>query len=442
MSKPLSPLPSFAVLAIGDEVLRGEIVNGNAAFLSEQAFGLGLVPGEHAVVADDPGMMEATLKRLCEAHAVVLVTGGLGPTEDDRTVDVVARILGVAPAIHEPSREAMRARFARHDFKLTPNNERQVRVPAGADPLPNSVGLAPGFHVQLGGSAVFFMPGVPREMNRIFADHVEPRLRQLVANAGGLPMAVKTWHVYGMGESHIDHRLQGLIEGLPDASLHFRAAQTECHVRLVLRHLPTAEAAVEAQARLRLIEEAVRQRLGDAVYGEDDDTFAAVVQRLFRSKGKTLAFAESCTGGYAGQLFTEEPGASQVFLGSVVSYANAVKLAVLGVKPETLAAHGAVSEACAGEMAEGARRLLGADVAVSITGIAGDSRDGSTRPVDVPGEKPVGTVCFGVASEGQTTTLTKLISGGRERIRRAAAFAALDLARRAVLPGGPSPGPV
>ncbi|MDX2024235.1 MAG: CinA family nicotinamide mononucleotide deamidase-related protein [Deltaproteobacteria bacterium] len=423
---------SFAVLAIGDEVLRGEVVNGNAAFLSDRAFGLGLVPGEHAVVADEPSDMKAALVRLCRAHKLVFVTGGLGPTDDDRTVDVVSAMLGVQPEIHADSHEAMRLRFARHNYVLTPNNERQVRVPSGALPLPNPVGLAPGFETKIEGATVYFMPGVPREMNRIFDDHVVPRLQAAILAVGGMPTLVRTFHVYGMGESHIDHRLAGLIDDVADVSLHYRAAPTECHVRLVLRHAANVEAEAEAQATMARLEAQVIERLGTAVYGVGDETFPQVVQRAFAEAGKTLAFAESCTGGYAGQLFTEEPGASRVFLGAVVSYANAVKTNVLGVPAQMLQEHGAVSEACAAAMAEGARRVLGADVAVSITGIAGDSRDGSTKPADVPGEKPVGTVCFGVATAAGTRAETRLLSGGRERIRRAAAFAALDLARKAI----------
>lgn len=429
MSSPA--LLSFAVLAIGDEVLRGEIVNSNAAFLSDRAFGLGLVPGEHAVVADEPSVMRETLLRLCRAHKLVLVTGGLGPTDDDRTVDVVSALLGVQPEIHAPSHEAMRLRFARHNFVLTPNNERQVRVPAGTVPLPNPVGLAPGFEARIEGATVYFMPGVPREMNRIFVDSVVPSLQAAIVAVGGMPTLVRTFHIYGMGESHIDHRLAGLIDGVPDVSLHYRAALTECHVRLVLRHAANAIAEAAAQATIAQLEAQVLERLGTAVYGVADQTFPQVVQQAFAKAGKTLAFAESCTGGYAGQLFTEEPGASRVFLGSVISYANAIKTQVLGVPAQVLQEHGAVSEPCAAAMAEGARRVLGADVAVSITGIAGDSRDGSTKPADVPGEKPVGTVCFGVATAVGTHSETRLLSGGRERIRRAAAFAALDLARKA-----------
>lgn len=435
MSKSTAQQPSFAVLAIGDEVLRGEIVNGNAAFLSDQAFALGLRPGEHAVVADDPAVMEATLRRLAGSHAVVLVTGGLGPTEDDRTVDVVSGMLGVAPVIHQPSYEAMRARFERHNFHVTPNNERQVRVPGGADALANRVGLAPGFHAKVASSDMFFFPGVPVEMHAIFADHVAGRLRQIVKEAGGRATLVKTWHVYGMGESHIDHRLTGLLAAVEaadgvDGTLHYRAAQTEVHVRVVLTHAAAPEAESRARALLDQIHHDVHARLGKAVYGEDSDTFVQVVQRLFRDRGQTLAFAESCTGGYAGQLFTEEPGASRVFLGSVVSYANAVKTNVLGVDAETIARHGAVSEPCAQEMALGVRRLMGADVAIAITGVAGDAREQASP--SAPGEKPVGTVCFATATAMGVRAETRLISGGRDRIRRAAAFAALDLARKAV----------
>ena len=425
---------SFAVLAIGDEVLRGEVVNGNAAFLSDRAFGLGLVPGEHAVVADDPAAMVAALHRLCDAHHIVFVTGGLGPTDDDRTVDVVSQMLGVSPVVHGPSRQNMRDLFAQHNFTLTPNNERQVRVPEGVEVLSNAVGLAPGFCVNIGNATAFFMPGVPREMNRIFDDHVAPRVQAAVVAVGGMPTLVRTWHVYGLGESHIDHRLAGLMDGVPDASLHYRAAPTECHVRVVLRHAPSPAAEAEANTVLAKLDAQVFERLGPAVYGVADDTFPLVVQRAFASAGKTLAFAESCTGGYAGQLLTEEPGASRVFLGSIVSYGNAVKVALLGVSQDLLDTEGAVSEACAAGMADGARRALGSDVAVSITGIAGDSKDAAARPAPpADGEKPVGTVCFGVSTAAGTRTEKRVIFGGRERIRRAAAFAALDLARRALL---------
>lgn len=429
-----------AVLAIGDEVLRGEIVNGNAAFLSSRLFDLGLVLREHAVVSDDPGDIRGALRRLGSVVDVIVATGGLGPTEDDRTVDVVCDLLGVGSSIDEPSRAVMEARFAKSGYALTPNNLRQVRVPVGAAALANAVGLAPGFGVGVARAQAFFMPGVPREMMRIFEDHVVPRLADRLEREGVKPGVARTWHIYGIGESHADHRLAGLLDGVADATLHYRVAMPELHVKVVLRGRDRAA----ARAELERLDGDVRRRLGDVVYGVDDDTFAWAVQRAFRDQGATLALAESCTGGYAGQLVTAEPGASDFFRGGVVSYANDVKSGLLGVRPETLREHGAVSEPCAAEMADGARKATGATVAVAITGVAGSDRDVplTTNPATPPtpdaataGAKPVGMVCFGVAGPGGTRAETKLFSGGRERIRRSAAFYALALARRCILDG-------
>jgi nicotinamide-nucleotide amidase len=418
-----------ALLAIGDEVLRGEIVNGNAAYLADRLFELGYLLGEHQVVSDDAADIRAALQRLGAGADVLVCTGGLGPTDDDRTVDVVSALLGVTAAAHEPSLEAMKRGFAARGFELTPNNLRQVRVPAGAEPLPNAAGIAPGFRVVLGRAEAYFLPGVPREMQRIFADHIAPRLERAQAEAGLSPPAVRTYHVFGMGESHVDHRLRGVIDGVAGASLHFRTAAPENHVKVIVR----GPDAARNRAALEAIDGELRARLGAAVYGVDEVTFPLAVARALRAAGATLALAESCTGGYAGQLITTEPGASEFFLGGVMAYSNDVKVKLLGVRPETLEAHGAVSEPCAAEMAEGARRICGATLGVSVTGIAGSQKDGPLAveaPEVSPGGKPVGTICFGVAGPRGTRTETRHYFNGRERIRRAGAYFALDLARR------------
>jgi nicotinamide-nucleotide amidase len=462
MSTPATPAvaaaPSASLLAIGDEVLRGEIINSNAAYLADQLFELGYVLREHRVVSDDVADIRNGLETLCASADVVAVTGGLGPTDDDRTVDVVCGMLGLPPVTHEPSLEAMKKAYAVRGFELTPNNLRQVRVPEGARPLPNPVGVAPGFSVSIGRAQVFFFPGVPREMQRIFQDHVVPGLRARLAPSGWPLPAVRTFHVLGMGESHVDHRLAGLLSQVDPASgcqvaLHFRTAAPENHVKLVIRG-PQAEANADVLNRL---DREVRTRLGPVVYGADEVTLPRAVADVLGAAQATLAFAESCTGGWAGQLVTSEPGASRFFLGGVVAYSDEVKRALLGVRAETLAAHGAVSEPCAAEMAQGARERLGATVAVSITGIAGSSKDWLPATVELsadrvgegglaptkptaggaePSEgsaysaKPVGTVCFGISGPRGDRTETKVFFGGRERIRRWAAYHALDLVRR------------
>jgi nicotinamide-nucleotide amidase len=412
-----------ALLAIGDEVLRGEIANTNGTFIADRLFEAGFTVVEHAVVSDNPVDIRAALVRLRATSDVIVATGGLGPTEDDRTVDVVADLFGTGTVPDEPSLGAMKKRFATHGFELTPNNLRQVRIPVGAKALPNSAGIAPGFVVRLGGADAYFLPGVPREMERMFLDQVAPRLAVHMAEAGVPRAAVRTWHVYGMGESHIDHRLAGLLTGVDPtivATLHFRTSHPVNHVKVVVR----GKSVDEEQATLERIDAELRKRIGPGIYAVDGESFPAAVAKSLRAQDPpaTLALAESCTGGLAGELVTSESGASNFFRGSIVSYADEVKTSILGVKPETLADFGAVSEPCAREMAEGAKRVCGSSVAVAITGVAGP---GGGTP-----DKPVGTVCFAVCGPGTTRTSTKLFAGNRERVRVAAAYYALDLARR------------
>jgi nicotinamide-nucleotide amidase len=410
-------------------VLCGEVANGNAAYLSSRLSEAGLAVAEHLVVSDDPAAIHAALARLMKEVDVILVTGGLGPTEDDRTVDVVCELLSVEAIPHAPSLEAMKKRFSAHGFEMTPNNLRQVRVPKGAEAMVNNAGIAPGFHVQMGDAQGFFLPGVPREMQRIYSDYVGPQLGKLMEKSGIPAPAVRIWHVYGMGESHIDHRLAGLLESFPGASLHFRTADPENHVKVVVRGADPAK----AKETIERLDVEVRKRIGAGIYGIDDETFPLAVARVLRTAGAKLALAESCTGGLAGDIITTEPGASDFFLGSVVCYHNDLKVNILGVKAATIDEHGAVSELCAKEMADGAKRVCNATVAVAVTGVAGSLRDGpSTAPApsSAAGDKPVGTVCFAVAGPKNTKTYSKFFTGGRDKIRRAAAYYALDLARR------------
>ena len=201
---------AVAILAIGDEVLRGEIENSNAAFLADRLFDAGYEVRVHRVVSDAPEDIRAALEDLAAQVSVIVATGGLGPTDDDRTVDVVCDLLGVKTTDHVASLDAMKQRFSAHGFALTPNNMRQVRVPEGAVAFPNSAGIAPGFCVRIGEAEAYFLPGIPREMESIFVTHCMPRLVARMSAHGVPKAAVRTFHVYGMGESHIDHRLVGL----------------------------------------------------------------------------------------------------------------------------------------------------------------------------------------------------------------------------------------
>jgi nicotinamide-nucleotide amidase len=405
------------IVTIGDELNRGEIVDTNSAWLAEQLTELGLHVRWRTSVTDDAPDMEEALRRAAGRARVVCCSGGLGPTEDDRTVDVVSALVGTTP-VEEPAHAAkMAARFATRAFAITPNNARQVRVPSGAAVYPNGVGLAPGFGVRLGDAELFFMPGVPREMRSIF-DEGGVRAR-VVELAGAQPlrsaMRKRTWRVVGMGESHVDHALRGLLDGVADATLHFRIAFPECLVTVVVRR---AEAA-EAEAVLARLDGEVRRRLAGNVYGTDGDTLAKVIGERLVARGETVAVAESCTGGMLGQLLTTVPGSSRWFPGGVIAYANAVKEALVGVRGETLAAHGAVSEETVREMAAGVRARLGTTWGMAISGIAGP--DGGTA------EKPVGTVHIAVAGPNVVEARKLLYPNEREMVRTMAAFSAMHL---------------
>ncbi|MFI5290288.1 MAG: competence/damage-inducible protein A [Polyangia bacterium] len=402
------------IVTIGDELNRGEIVDTNSSWLAERLTELGAYVRFRTSVTDDPADLAAALRQAAARATWVVCSGGLGPTDDDRTVDVVAGLTGKEP-VRDPAHESkMATRYAELGFRITPNNLRQVRVPGGAEVLENRKGAAPGFQVRLGQASLFFMPGVPREMKAIFDDEIRPRLAALIGD--GVKTAKRTWRVTGMGESHVDHALAGLIEGLAGATLHFRIAYPETLVTVVARRDDEAE----ARAVLDRLDGEVRSRLGDHCYGTGDEGLAQVVGRLLSEREATLAVAESCTGGMLGQLVTAVAGSSRYFRGGIISYDNEIKERLLGVRKETLAAHGAVSPETVIEMAEGARRALGATHALAISGIAGP---GGGTP-----QKPVGTVELALACADRPTETRHLQwSGTREQVRTVAAFAALHL---------------
>jgi nicotinamide-nucleotide amidase len=288
-------------------------------------------------------------------------------------------------------------------------------VPAGAEVLTNRAGLAPGFWLRLRGAHVIAVPGFPREMKRIWQDEIDPRLRALTRDG---ETRVRTFHIYGMGESHVDHRLSGLGAGQPDVSVHYRVVFPENRVKVVVRDADGAR----ADTRLAALEAEVRGRLGHHVYGVDGEMFAAAVGRVLRAHGATLALAESCTGGLVGHLVTSVSGSSEYFVMGVVSYANAAKEKLLGVRPETLREHGAVGEHCVREMAEGVRTLAGTTVGVAISGIAGPG--GGTL------DKPVGTVWLAIAGPNGTRARHIFYAGDREQVKQVAAHAALAMIYR------------
>lgn len=414
-----------AVLSIGTELTRGELVNSNAAWLSAGLTDLGFEVVEHDVVDDDRARIVAALERLAGFAGVIVCTGGLGPTTDDLTTASVAFALGVDLVRDEGSLDHIRRRFERLGRPMSESNAKQADFPAGATVLPNPIGTAPGFEVKVKGARAFFMPGVPAEMKRMFDEQVVPRIRDIAPNDTH-QLKLRT---FGLPESVVGEKLAGVEEAFPGITIGYRARFPEIEVKVLARapgpasRRPGDVAPADPQAVVRdLAERAaqeVRVRLGDIVYGEGDSTFPGVVGRALRSRGWTLAIAESCTGGLVGHMITKEPGASDFLLLDAVTYANSAKRAVLGVDEDVLRGHGAVSAECACRMAEGARRVSGADVALAITGIAGPSGGSDT--------KPVGLVYLAVATAAGSVVKERVFKGERHWIQTLAAYVGLSM---------------
>jgi competence/damage-inducible protein CinA-like protein len=415
------------ILTIGDELCRGEIVDTNSSHLAARLWDLAITTRWMTSCNDDEGDLAAALSQAVARADLVVCSGGLGPTEDDLTVDVVARLAGVEPVIDEPSRARMEAWFAQRSLPSTGDQPsaplgitaiqlRQVRVPAGARVHANSAGLAPGFEIALGGVPVVCLPGFPREIQSILAGSLERRFAELREAAGAVErIARRIYRVFGRGESQISQACRGMIDGVAGASIHYQVKFPETMVKLVVRDGDRAA----ADARLAELDREIRERLRGYLYGDGDETLVDRTVRRLIEAGKTVATAESCTGGMLGELLTRRPGSSKAFLGGAITYSNAEKVRQLGVAEETLAAHGAVSEPTVREMALGARERFGADLGVAVSGVAGP--DGGTP------EKPVGTVWLGLASA--TGVATKKLSwpGSRDYVRTLAAWWALKL---------------
>lgn len=413
-----------ALLAVGDELVRGRIVDTNSPWLADRVQAVGAEPVGVWVVPDDEAAVLRALEAAAEAAEVVISGGGLGPTEDDRTLPALARWAG-RPLRFRPELWALiEARWAARGRRGPPptNNRRQAEVPEGAEVLDNPIGTAPGIRLEVtrpGGRrvAVVALPGVPAELRAIAETAVLPwlaeRQRQVVAS--------RTFAVVGLAESELDERLRGLVP--PERGhLTLRAAFPRLQAIVWLRGADAAQ----LEAELDAVEAEIRRRLGPALYATADEGLEAVVVRALIAQRRTLAVAESCTGGRLGDRLTDVPGVSAVFLGGVVAYSNDAKESLLGVPAATLARHGAVSVETAQAMAAGVRRRFGADVGLATTGIAGP---GGGTPT-----KPVGTVCVGLAWQGGVWARRYALGDrGRSAVKEATVVLALDALRRHLL---------
>lgn len=423
-----------AIISTGDELTTGQVVDTNAAYLAESLFEVGIRVVAALVVGDDRETMAWAWRQAMELAELVIATGGLGPTADDLTTEVVAQVLGVDAPLDASAAQHIEKIFAAAGRPMPRNNLKQARFPRGATIIPNPLGTAPGYRIEhrpRDGATrhLVALPGVPREMRAMVEQTVLPWLRE--QRKGSPVHLTRTFQTFGLSESALDERLAGVVDPA-EARLSFRASFPEISVRVVVR----GEAA-EAGRVLESVSRRVRERIGPYLLGEGRVKMEEVVGELLRGRRLTLAVAESCTGGLVGHRITEVPGSSEYLRGGVVAYANEAKVLLLGVDPCTLEREGAVSEAVAREMATGIREALRADLGLAITGIAGPS-GGSA-------EKPVGTVCIALATEqGKVAARRYQLWGTREWIKLLSSQLALDWVRRHCLgldPAGGVPGP-
>ncbi len=405
-----------ALIAIGTELTLGQTVDTNSAWLAQRLASFGIRCRSVTLAPDELGPIRAALERAAAESEWVVVTGGLGPTDDDLTRAALAGALGEVLVEDDAALAHLRAFFAQRGRELPEGNERQALRPASAEMLPNPWGTAPGLAARLGAARVFVLPGVPGEMRAMFSDSIAPRLRA-EARATVVQRRVNTC---GLPESEVGRRLQDLMQRGRNPEVGTTAAYGVIGVRVNAEGSTAAEAAALAEADLREIE----RRLGDAVFSRDNETLAQAVGRRLVAQGGTLAVAESCTGGMLGAALTDAAGASAYFRGGFLAYDNGLKTALLGVPALVIEQHGAVSVETAALMAVGARKQAEADFALAVSGVAGP--DGGTP------DKPVGSVCIGLATvHGSGAQRFQFgAETPRDHIRTRAVVAALNWLRR------------
>lgn len=403
------------LIAVGTELLLGNIANTDAQMISQGLSQLGINVYYHTVVGDNPQRVRQAVDIARDRADILITTGGLGPTCDDLTKVAVAQAFGKELVYHEPSAQRIRERFAQRGTPVTENNFQQAMVPEGCTVLDNDWGTAPGVAFQADGTHVLMLPGPPRECAMMFRHRALPYLQKL---SDGV-IASRTVKTFGIGESAAEALLRDLMNALHNPTLAPYAKPTGTELRITA-HAPTRE---EALRLIAPVEEQVKAILGDKVIGVDVDSLEEVCFALLKDRGLTVGTAESCTGGLLAKLLTDLPGSSAVFRGGVVSYTNGVKAGLLGVPQDLLDRYGAVSPQVAEAMAQGAKAALGCDIALSTTGVAGPDADDRGNPI--------GLVYLGLAW-GDQCQVTEFRAGPveRERVRRQAAQTALDLLRR------------
>ena len=414
---PSSMALAVELIAVGTELLLGQLTDTNTVFVAQSLASGGIdVYGTHAI-GDNRGRISSAMRTALERVDGVITTGGLGPTVDDVTKEAVCDALGLDVELHEQSLKQMQDFFAQMGREMRENNRKQAYVPRGSLVLENPRGTAPGF-VAFGSNGKFIacMPGVPREMRPMLTDILIPFLRERYGIVDGI--YTRVLHTVNIGESEIDHRIDDLFRAGENPKIAVLAHEGLCDVKIMAKAL----SAQEAQAMLAPIEAQLRERLDGFVFGADHASLASVVHEMLQAHGNTIGVAESCTGGRIAAALTAVPGSSRSFLGGIVAYDNAVKVAELGVSDQIFERFGAVSEETAKAMASGARARLRTSHGIATTGIAGP--DGGTE------EKPVGLVWFAIDAAGELHSYRFNFRGDRDAVQRRATVMALGLVWR------------
>ena len=408
------------IVSIGTELLMGQIVNTDAQYLSKRLQSLGISVYYHTTVGDNPQRMRDTLALALSRSDVVITTGGLGPTQDDLSKEMAAQLLGLPMVFDEESWRVVQDYFVRLGRICPENNKKQAMFAEGATILPNACGTAPGCMVEHDGKIVIQLPGPPHEMADMFERQVYNRL----ADRTGGCIASRYIRIYGLGESHVAQLCAKWIESDGEVSVAPYCSLGECQLRVTAR----GESEEEALEKVYPVAQDICEILGESVYAvlpTSEGSMEEIAGKELTARGLTVATAESCTGGLVAAKLVNYPGISAALHEAHVTYANEAKVRYCGVKPETLARFGAVSEETAREMAQGLREKSGADIAVATTGIAG--------PGGGSAEKPVGLVYVACADLHGVTVEKLTLRGNRERIRSLAALRALDMVRRSAL---------
>lgn len=393
------------IIAVGSELLLGQITNTNAQFISKQLAEIGVNVYYHTAVGDNPERLKRAIQVAQERSNFIIFSGGLGPTKDDLTKETIASTLGKELVLNEEAFESIQEYFRKTGRDMSPNNRKQALVLEGSDVLVNRFGMAPGMFIQEEDTFYILLPGPPSELHPMFENEAKPLISEKLGLKEKIVSVVLRF--FGIGESQLETDLEDLIDAQTNPTIAPLAADGEVTLRLTAKH----EDEKETERLLKETEAQILERVGEYFYGYGDTSLAFEASKALHEHGKTVAAAESLTGGMFSEWLTDLEGASSILNGSVVCYTNQVKQQVLGCREETLSSHGAVSKECALELAEGVRKLTGSDIGISFTGVAG--------PEPHEGQ-PVGKVFIGLSTKDQTDVFEWMFTGSRSGIRKRA----------------------